>query len=85
MNGVVGRVGTILHITEGVSSLQLSHTFRGPSPLVYVLLLLPVIPTSAILQGKGESEGPGDMVPAPQRPADASSPHRAAQGPSVMS
>lgn len=61
MNGVVGRVGTILHITEGVSSMQLSHTFRGPSPLVYMLLLLPVIPTSAILQGKGESEGPGDM------------------------
>ena len=46
--GVVGRVGTILHITEGISSLQLSHTLRGPSPLVYVLLLLPVIPTSAI-------------------------------------
>ena len=48
MNGVVGRVGTILHITEGISSLQLSHKLRGPSPLVYVLLLLPVIPTSAI-------------------------------------
>lgn len=48
MNGGVGRVGTILHVTEGMSPLRFSHTLGGLSPLVYVLLLLPVIPTSVI-------------------------------------